>query len=115
MLTLPIKRKWFEMIVSGAKPEEYRDPTEYWLKRLKKERCIQNVARNYCGLRLRIRNGYSKTAPSAIITLTKADRGHGCAEWGAEPGKVYIRLHIGKVEVEDGGERGQNEAGRRAD
>lgn len=25
MLTLPIKRKWFDMIVSGEKKEEYRE------------------------------------------------------------------------------------------
>lgn len=25
MLTLPIKKKWFDMIVSGEKAEEYRE------------------------------------------------------------------------------------------
>ena len=25
MLTLPIKKKWFDMIVSGEKKEEYRE------------------------------------------------------------------------------------------
>ena len=27
MLTLPIKRKWFDMICRGEKREEYREPT----------------------------------------------------------------------------------------
>ena len=27
MLILPIKRKWFDMILSGEKKEEYRDIT----------------------------------------------------------------------------------------
>ena len=34
MLTLPIKRKWFDMICRGEKREEYREPTDYWKERL---------------------------------------------------------------------------------
>lgn len=30
MLTLPITRKWFDMIASGGKKEEYRDLTDYY-------------------------------------------------------------------------------------
>lgn len=30
MLTLPIQRKWFDMILSGEKKEEYRDIKEYY-------------------------------------------------------------------------------------
>ena len=100
MLTLPIKKKWYDMIVNGDKPEEYREPSEYWLKRLRHERCVQGVPKNYCGLRLRIRNGYAGNAPSVIITLSKIDRGVGLGDWGADPGKEYIRLHIAKVERE---------------
>ncbi len=33
-LTLPLKRKWFDMIKSGEKKEEYREQREYWIKRL---------------------------------------------------------------------------------
>lgn len=43
MLTLPIKRKWFDMICKCQKREEYREPTEYWEKRL------WEAARNYHG------------------------------------------------------------------
>ncbi|MBR4458294.1 MAG: ASCH domain-containing protein [Clostridia bacterium] len=100
MLTLPIKKKWFELITLGVKLEEYREPTEYWVKRLRHERYVQDVSRNFCGLRLRIRNGYRKDAPSAIITISKIDTGTGLVEWGAEPGKEYLRLHIAKVEKE---------------
>ena len=34
MLVLPIKRKWFEMIASGEKKEEYREIKPYYDKRL---------------------------------------------------------------------------------
>ena len=97
MLTLPIKRKWYEMIVSGEKPEEYREPSEYWLKRLRKARYVQDIPYDYCGLKLMIRSGYSKDAPLAIITLSKIDMGPGLEAWGAEPGHEYLRLHIREV------------------
>lgn len=40
MLTLTIKRKWFNMILSGEKKEEYRDIKDYYksrFSRLKKK------------------------------------------------------------------------------
>lgn len=30
---LPLKAKWYDMIESGVKPEEYRDIKPYWVKR----------------------------------------------------------------------------------
>ena len=33
MLILPIKKKWFDMIKSGEKKEEYREIKPYWTKR----------------------------------------------------------------------------------
>lgn len=33
-LVLPLKKKWFDMIKSGVKKEEYRDITDYWIRRL---------------------------------------------------------------------------------
>lgn len=33
-LILPLKRKWFEQIKAGTKPEEYRLDNDYWRKRL---------------------------------------------------------------------------------
>ena len=30
MLVLPIKKKWFEMIVNGEKKEEYREIKQYY-------------------------------------------------------------------------------------
>jgi len=36
-LTLPLKKKWFDMIKSGVKKEEYRLFNEYWYKRFCKD------------------------------------------------------------------------------
>lgn len=36
-LILHLKKRWYDMIKSGEKPEEYRAMTDYWLKRLYNE------------------------------------------------------------------------------
>lgn len=40
VLHLPLKGKWYRMIRSGEKPEEYREITPYWVKRLIDERLV---------------------------------------------------------------------------
>lgn len=100
MLTMPIKRKWFDMIVSGEKKEEYRDISEYWIKRIVNEKKRQGITHILDkGLRVCIRAGYGKDSPAAMLTLAKVDYGPGRPEWGAEPHGKYIRLHIETVEL----------------
>ena len=36
ILDLPLKAKWYEMIESGNKKEEYREIKKYWIGRLAK-------------------------------------------------------------------------------
>ena len=36
MIILPIKRKWYEMILTGEKKEEYREIKPYYKSRFKK-------------------------------------------------------------------------------
>lgn len=93
MLTLPIKKQWFDMIVSGEKPEEYRDDTPYYESRFDK----------YIGLpvKVKFRNGYRKDSPSVICTVVPRYAG-GYQKWGAEPGKGYIVLGIVDMEAQDG-------------
>ena len=43
MLWLPIKQRWFNLILQGTKKEEYREPKPYWLKRIAKDIGIQNM------------------------------------------------------------------------
>lgn len=40
MLTLPIKKKWFDMIESGEKTEEYRAASLYYIIRFGYEYCL---------------------------------------------------------------------------
>jgi hypothetical protein len=85
MLTLPIKAKWFNMILSGEKKEEYRDYTQYYYHRFCK----------YFGvpIRVKFRNGYNSNSPSFERTVIP-HYGEGKPEWGAEEGKKYFVLTI---------------------
>ena len=96
MLTLPIKKKWFDMILSGEKKEEYREIKPYYNTRI--GLCYDGTLLNDEGEERDVlfRNGYGKNAPSFIATCT-VSLGTGKAEWGAEPGKKYFVLHILKV------------------
>lgn len=93
MLTLPIKKKWFDMIVSGEKKEEYREVKPYYDNRFKNIYYATSGDQPY----ILFRNGYSKNSPT-IKCKTVITKGLGKMEWGAEPGKEYYVLHILKIE-----------------
>ena len=82
MLTLPIKRKWFDMILSGEKKEEYRAYNAYYRARFDK-----SIGRE---MTCRFRNGYSRKSPT-IECMVVPRYGYGRGEWGAEPSKKIYR------------------------
>ena len=85
ILYLTLKKKWFDMVLSGEKKDEYREIKPYWSKRLNGDHdCIH------------FRNGYSKDSPWFLISLCWICRGVGKKEWGAPDYPVYI-LSLGKV------------------
>ena len=103
MLVLPIKKKWFDMIASGEKKEEYieikdyydtrigyaitgcplRDCAPEWRARLMKERTLEAL----------FKNGYGYDVPT-IYAKCKVRIDYGKKEWGAEEGKKYFVLEI---------------------
>lgn len=102
MLILPIKKKWFDMILSGEKKEEYREVKPYYDSRLNKFCHIstRNVMEHYVPnntFEVIFRNGYSKNSPS-IKCLCSCWYGEGKVEWGAESNKEYYILRIISVE-----------------
>ena len=66
ILHLTLKRKWFDLIASGAKKIEYRDYKPYWIKRL--------LGKTYD--EIHFRNGYSRNAPFMRVKY----RGHKVVE-----------------------------------
>ena len=86
ILHLTLKKKWFDLIASGVKREEYREMKAYWHKRLNKEYDA-----------IIFRNGYASDSPSLKIELKEILSGIGITEWGApENERVYI-LRLGKI------------------
>lgn len=99
MLTLPIKKKWFDMILSGEKKEEYRNFSKYYKKRFLN---MWGYAAHWDEPKqIAFRNGYRKDSPSFVATCTLGI-GFGKEEWGAEYGKQYYILTIRSIEAEDG-------------
>lgn len=108
MLILPIKKKWFDMILSGEKKEEYREIKEYYETRFRnlfgaitiypssifshrsKYELLQGEA---VPEEIIFRNGYSKDS-KAIKARCRLRIGKGRPEWGAEPDKQYYILEI---------------------
>lgn len=87
ILHLTLNKKWFDMIRSGIKKEEYREIKPYWRKRLLNK--FFDV--------IQFRNGYAKTAPCFTIELTGFYRGLGIVEWGAPEKEEVFILRLGEI------------------
>lgn len=106
-LDLVLKGKWYDMIASGEKKEEYREIKPYWEKRLLDYEAIKRdyeiVSRRFMVCKapleyprgfthVRFHRGYTKiTMTFEIDSITS---GNGKEEWGAEPGKMYFVIKL---------------------
>lgn len=102
MLTLPIKKKWFDMIKSGEKKEEYREIKPYWTRRFRNALYGLTMISPFGSIvyaqgTLIFKNGYQKNAPK-IRCFIELSQGYGRPDWGAEKGKLYYVLKILSVE-----------------
>ncbi len=85
------------MIKSGEKKEEYREVTNHWHKRL----C--NGALNIFDIGYKefdtvtFTNGYSPISPRIEIEFKGITVRTGKQEWGAESGKKYFVIKLGKI------------------
>lgn len=122
VLHLTLKKKWFDMIASGEKPEEYRDIKPYWASRLLYKIPVPwggymcawadilnedyefKQWSNFTGNApvfekfeaVTFRNGYSKNAPSVTLRLRLICIQEGLTCWGAHPGKKYFVIKLGE-------------------
>lgn len=104
-LDLVLKKKWYDMIDSGEKMEEYREAKPYWVKRL--------TLLPYGILLFSYRNGYqpipfkdfthvtfhlgySKDRPSMTFAIKEIVIDEGKEEWGALPGETYFVIKLGE-------------------
>ena len=86
-MILPIQKRWFEMIKTGQKKEEYREIKPYYDSRFK-----NYLSTNVPAL-VTFRNGYSNNSPS-VKCWCVINKGIGKVEWGAIADKEYYVLKI---------------------
>lgn len=107
MLTLPIKKKWFNMILSGEKKEEYREIKPYYTTRFRNADMFPDPLgidethlildpQRFRKYEIMFRNGYSSESPS-FVAKVYLTTDFGKPEWGAEPGVKYYTLHIVEI------------------
>jgi hypothetical protein len=126
-LNLTLKKQWFGMILSGEKPEEYREIKEYWARRLlifldpcglepgELDEMVCDMRNpfnrhngpsdllDYFGVKfrhfdaIRFVNGYGNDRPTFVIEAPGLTIKKGKEEWGAEKGKYYFAFGLGKV------------------
>lgn len=113
-LTLSLKKKWFDMIASGEKKEEYREIRPYWIKRLLRcgflcngncvftgeivcPACRHLAYANYDAVTFTL--GYPRaddTSRRMTFAVEDICFGGGKTEWGAENGKTYFVIKLGR-------------------
>lgn len=122
VLPLTLTKKWFDLIKSGEKKEEYREIKSYWFSRLV-FRPLDVV--KYVGVRdakvnedivrlcndafwsktfgfkpfdfIDFTNGYAKNAPKMRVECKGIEIATGKKEWGAAEGQKYFVIKLGSV------------------
>jgi len=87
VLHLTLNKKWFDMIASGEKKEEYRAIKTYWASRIasKSYNMVEFV------------NGYGKNCPRMLVECKGITKGLGILEWGAPPDEVVYIINLGEI------------------
>lgn len=98
-LNLVLKKKWFDMIASGEKTEEYRELKAYWWNRLSR---VVETEDHYTYReiihydRVTFHLGYAKNRPSMTFAIKEIVIDEGKEEWGALPGETYFVIKLGE-------------------
>ena len=96
VLYLTLKRKWYDMIASGKKREEYRDHSQYWSVRL--QNLIMHSGRNK-PIVAAFSLGRTRATMFFEVSLIKAVSGSQHPEWGEPKDLHYLILLGGRVNL----------------
>lgn len=99
ILDLILKGKWYDMIASGEKPEEYRVLSDHWVKRFLLLNSGRDGALKYLAslptdqvwqeyTHVRVHRGYTST--TMLFEIKSIHIGFGNPEWGAPEEEVFI-------------------------
>lgn len=112
-LHLTLKKKWFDMIASGEKLEEYRELKQYWFDRLTNlsfyeweetsySETIEKIKAGQVDIlkkfdTITFRNGYQKNAPTMVVELLWISVGEPMRTWSDDfKGEVFV-LRLGEI------------------
>lgn len=99
ILHLNLVSKWFELIDSGIKKEEYREIKPFWFNKFHTGKVwIKGKLYNPQDVTIVFSNGYAKNRRQMRCRLLDLRTGFGKPEWGADPLKPYYILSIEKEE-----------------
>ncbi len=96
VLHLTLKKKWFDMIASGEKKEEYREFKPYWVSRL----CsgFPSVYDTKDFDIVQFKNGYAKDAPTIRVKWEGCDLSFGAIKnWGGNPAVKCFIIKLGEI------------------
>ena len=115
-LHLTLKKKWFDMILSREKKEEYREIKRHWIQQLctnnfttkdyKNNGVIDLIMENidfYSNERMcefdtiTFKNGYAADAPEMVVECKGIIIGYGMRSWGAESDVNYFVIQLGEI------------------
>jgi hypothetical protein len=100
VLHLTLKKKWFDMILSGEKKEEYRELKRYWIQRLTNEFAFESKDKDnmYKDIDfVKFTNGYGRKSPSLLIECKGISIGAARPEWSDDwQGDVFV-IKLGKI------------------
>lgn len=94
ILDLPLKAKWYEMIESGNKKEEYREIKKYWIGRLAK--CGGHNSYEKTGFYCKKAICFGCTKRTMLFELESITIGVGNTNWGAPDNEYVFILKLGK-------------------
>lgn len=94
ILHLPLKKKWFDMIASGEKKEEYRALKDHWFDRLTTYH-YPIIPKRFDAICFK--NGYRKDAPTITVKWLGCEIGTPRPEWSDNwQGEVFI-IKLGEI------------------
>lgn len=93
ILHLTLKKKWFDMILSGEKKEEYREKKPYWINRLTTSNGV--VFRHFDIVQFT--NGYASNAPTIQIQCLGISEGLPRPEWSDNAQGTHIIISLGDI------------------
>lgn len=113
-LHLNLKKKWFDMVLSGDKKEEYREIKDYWVSRFVaaiwtdklnsdshkeaiKKGEYKRISWHDDYDTITFSNGYSKKRKQFVIEFKGIEINKGIERWGGKRNKKYFVINLGKI------------------